>query len=78
MSEFGLGMILASIMWFVIIICGYRAPITYDMINRAAQVCYINSNTKVITADSKVVNVECRNGAKFKLDRDTLKSEGGE
>lgn len=75
MGEFGAGFVFASILWLITVIAGYRAPITYEMINKAEQVCYINSNTKRITADSTTVNIECRNGAKFEVDRSALRED---
>lgn len=61
------GFLMGIVACILMLIANYRAPVTYEMLNKAAQVCYINSNTKTITADTHVVNIECRNGAKFEI-----------
>lgn len=67
MGEFGAGILFGVVVMIIVMCANHRSLVTYEMINKAAQVCYINSNTKTIEADTQRVLIECRNGAKFEL-----------
>lgn len=71
----GITFMCGTLLMFVTWMAFGAKPVTYEMINKAEQVCYINSNTKAITAHNYTVNIECRNGAKFVVQRRELRED---
>lgn len=70
--SFLFGVLLTIIIWGSV----PSAAVTYQMINKAEQVCYSNHNIENVRVDSSDHwSVTCRNGAKFKFKREDYRNE---
>lgn len=61
------GFVMALLIWSF----SASAPINYKMINKAEQICYSNHSVDEIRVEnSDTISITCRNGAKFKFERE--------